>query len=280
MKKAILVTTDFSQNSKAGIRFAIQLASQSGAPLIFLHIIQLLIPTRWNDVKAKIVVDEELEATEEQLRLFVKGVYKEERVRAGKFDCAVRYGSPVDRAIIDYAIERKVSFICIGTRGAGVVRRIVGTHTSSLIKRAPVPVFAVPGNYKRSPIKTLMYASDLDSLKWELNKVQRLAESVKAKIDVVHYEDFVKITETRSVFEKASDRYSSGKVAFYLQKFNWEESLARHLKRAISKFRPSVVVLFSKQDRTWYERIFFSSKSASLSYDTRKPILVYPKRPV
>lgn len=280
MKKAILVTTDFSKNSKAGMRFAIQLASQSGAPLIFLHIIQLLIPTRWSDVKAKIMVDQEIEATVEELRQFVKGVYKEERIRPGKFDCAVRYGSPVERAVIDYAIEKKVSFLCIGTRGAGLVKRIIGTHTSSLIKHSPVPVFAVPGNYKRSPIKTMMYASDLDNLKWELNKVQRLAESLKARIDVVHYEDFIKITETRPVFEKASDRYSSGKVSFYLQKFNWEESLALHLKRAINKFKPSVVVLFSKQDRTWYERIFFSSKSASLSYDTRKPILVYPKRPV
>jgi len=280
MKNAILVTTDFSQNSKAGIRFAIQLASQSGTPLIFLHIIQLLIPTRWNDVKAKIMVDQEIEVTIEELRLFVKGVYKEERVRPGRFDCAVRYGSPVDRAIIDYAVEKRVSFLCIGTRGAGLVKRIVGTHTSSLIKRSPVPVFAVPGNYKRGPIKTMMYASDLDNLKWELNKVQRLAEALKAKIDVVHYEDFVKISETRSAFEKASGHFSSGNVKFYLQKFNWEESLARHLKKAINKFKPSVVVLFSKQDRTWYERIFFSSKSASISYDTKKPILVYPKRPV
>ncbi len=36
--KKILVTTDFSANSKAAIRFAIQLASQSDTALPFLHV--------------------------------------------------------------------------------------------------------------------------------------------------------------------------------------------------------------------------------------------------
>ena len=45
--KKILVTTDFSANSKAGVRFAIQLASQIKCELIFYHILETLKSNAW-----------------------------------------------------------------------------------------------------------------------------------------------------------------------------------------------------------------------------------------
>ena len=45
----ILVTTDFSSNSKAGLRFAIQLASQHKYELTFFHSYYIMKPTSWND---------------------------------------------------------------------------------------------------------------------------------------------------------------------------------------------------------------------------------------
>ena len=47
----ILVTTDFSANSKAGLRFAIQLASQYKFGLTFFHSYYVLIPTGWSNSK-------------------------------------------------------------------------------------------------------------------------------------------------------------------------------------------------------------------------------------
>lgn len=41
----ILITTDFSSNSKAGLRFAIQMASQHNYSLTFFHSYHLLRPT-------------------------------------------------------------------------------------------------------------------------------------------------------------------------------------------------------------------------------------------
>lgn len=277
MKNEILVTTDFSVSSKAGLRFAIQLASQRSMPLVVLSVIELLIPTRWNNVKVKIHMDEEIKTETERLQEFVKSVYKESNVRPGKYDCVVRYGAPVDQAIIDFAVERKVDYICMGTRGAGTLRKIVGTLTSSVINQSPVPVFAVPKNYKRSPIKEVLYASDLNSIQSELSKVKRFAAMLKANVNVLHYEYFIKIDDSKSTFDKVAKRYASSSVNFHLQKFDWEQSLAYHIKKAIRKFQPSIVVLFTKQDRNWYERLFFGSKSADVSYDTKKPILVFPK---
>ena len=47
--KKILVTTDFSANSKAALRFTIQLASQGEVALTFLHVQQVMRMTTWNE---------------------------------------------------------------------------------------------------------------------------------------------------------------------------------------------------------------------------------------
>jgi nucleotide-binding universal stress UspA family protein len=43
--KKIVVTTDLSKASKAGLKFAIQLASQYEVKLVFFQVIELLIPS-------------------------------------------------------------------------------------------------------------------------------------------------------------------------------------------------------------------------------------------
>ncbi len=277
MNHKILVTTDYSVNSKAGIRFAVQLASEKAFSLIFLHVIELLIPTKWNDVKAKIRSDEVIRHEQDKLRQFVKDTYQELNVKAGRFECVVRYGAPVSRAIIDYALEGKAGFICMATRGAGRLRRIIGTHTSAVIKRAPLPIFAVPRNYRRKPVTHLLYASDFADIKNELKRVKRFAFLVKSKISVLHYDYFLQVNRAKAEFERYAVAHASSDVKFYLQKFDWEASLAAHLRNAIRKFKPSVIVLFTKHDRNWYQRMFFSSKCAEISYETKKPILVFPK---
>jgi len=274
----ILVTTDYSVNSKAGIRFAIQLASEHSFSLIFLHVIELLIPTKWNDVKARVRSDEVIRHEQGKLERFVRNTYKESNAKAGRFECVVRYGAPVSTAIIDYALERKANFICMGTRGAGRIRRIIGTHTSAVIKHSSSPVFAVPRNYKRTPVTHILYASDFADIRNELKQVKLFAMQVRSRISVLHYDYFLQIKEAKAEFEKYSLANETSNVKFYLQKFDWEESLAAHLRSAIRKFKPSVVALFTKHDRNWYQRVFLSSKSADVSYDTKKPILVFPKR--
>lgn len=277
MAQKILVTTDFSVNSKAGIRFAIQLASQHSFSLVFFHVVELLIPSKWNEVKPAIHLDETLKVESDRLRTFVEGVYSELKVRRRRYECVVRYGAPVSSSVVGYALECKASFICMGTRGAGRVRRVIGTHTSAVIKRSPIPVFAVPKNYRRVPVTRMLYASDYSDLKRELDKVKSLAVKFKATVSVLHYDYFLELREAHAQFEEYSARYQSRNVTFHLQKFDWEKSLASHIKKAIRQFNPSVVVFFRRARKSWYQRIFLASKSADVSYETRRPLLVIPK---
>jgi nucleotide-binding universal stress UspA family protein len=276
--KKVLVTTDLSSNSKAGIRFAIQLAKQAGFTLAFYHGIELDKPTRWSNQQFDDYAQREINNANNQLANLVSKVYKDAGIKPGKYTLVVERVTSIRDAVISYAVAKKFDFICMSTRGAGKLKRIVGTNTSAIITHSPVPVFAIPGNYRVTPVKDILYASDLNALSGELAKVKRFAAAVKGKVTVLHYDYLYQLKEVQAKFDKIAGREKTPGIKFYLEKFNIEDSLSLHLKNAVRKFNPSILVLFTKQNRDWFERLFLSSKSAEVSFDTKKPLLIYGKK--
>ena len=123
-----------------------------------------------------------------------------------------------------------------------------------------------------------MYASDFNNLQAEIKKVKEFTTRLKAKVSVYHYDYLVERKETQQKLKKASDRFKGPGIKFNFRKLNIEKSLSTHLMKDIQKLKPSVVVLFTKQNRDWYERVFLSSKSADLSFNTKTPLLVFRKK--
>lgn len=275
--KKILVTTDLSANSKAGIRFAIQLAKQAGSTLTFYHGLELDQPTRWSERRFDEYVKSETLQAVEKLARFIQTIYKDAGIKPGKHQLVVDRVSSLQKGIISYAVAQKMNFICMSTKGAGKIKRLIGTNTSAVISSSPVPVLAIPGNYRLERISDILYASDLTALPGELSKVKKFAAPVKAKITVLHYNYVYKIEEVRTRFNKIQKSQKTPGVKFFLEELSIENSLSEHLKKAVKKFNPSILVLFTKQNRDWYERLFLSSKSAEVSFDSKKPLLIYGK---
>lgn len=277
MAQKILVTTDLSKNSKAGIRFAIQLSLQQQSKLIFYHVMHAPMPTSWSQKQYMQYVAEKIEETQSELETFVGSVYRQMGLTSGNIECVVEFKPFVDSAIIDYAISRQVSFICMSTRGAGLIRRILGTNTSEVLLKSPIPVLAIPHNYRRSQISNVLYASDLTALSDELRQVKKFVRASNSKLSVIHYHSLLEAPEAQRKFNRFAKKYASPRLQFRLEEYNIEHSMADQLKMAVEKFKPSVLALFTRQDRTLFERLFPQSNSAKVSFDVKKPILVFPK---
>ncbi|HEY0656479.1 MAG TPA: universal stress protein [Chryseosolibacter sp.] len=275
--KKVLVTTDLSVSSKAGIRFAIQLAKQAGSTLIFYHGTEINKPTRWTDEKFNDYVQEERGKAREKVDQFVRAIYKDSGIRPGSFEIVIERVISFTDSIVNFAAANNIDFICMSTRGAGKLKRLVGSNTSAIIKTSPVPVFAIPVSYRQTAIKEILYASDLNALSSELATVKDFAAQVKAKVTVLHYDYLYQLEEVRAKFDKLTKQEKTPGVRFHLEQFNIENSLSLHLKNAVRKFDPSLVVLFTNQDRDWFERLFLSSKSAEISFGTKKPLLIFGK---
>lgn len=145
----ILVTTDFSANSKAGLRFAIQQASQHKFELTFFHSYYIMIPTSWTLTKSSEYEKNQVKRIQNKLNSFVKMVYKGMGIISPKYRCVIKSSVYTESNIRRYAAKNRFSFICTGTRGAGKFERLFGTITAKLIKQSHVPVIAVPNNTNR-----------------------------------------------------------------------------------------------------------------------------------
>lgn len=278
-KEKILVTTDLSKSARAGLRFAVQLASQSGSSLVFLHVLEVLRPTRWSETRYKTYIKPEIKAAKAILDKLVLEEYKAAGVKPGDYQCVVSdLKVSVHRTIVNQAKKMDVDYICLSTRGAGVIKRLLGTNASILLTTSPIPVFVVPHQWKRSPIDKVFYSSDFNDLRYELKLVKKFAATVKAPIDVFHYDYLLHVKENVARLEKIANRYKSKGVAFHFKRQNIEEPLSYRLTKDVKKTRSSIAVMFTKQNRGWYERIFLSSRSADLAFVTRVPLLIYRKR--
>ena len=175
----ILVTTDFSTYSRAGIRFALQLASQSKVELTFIHCYYNAKPTIWTQQKFDDFEKEEVAKLYTQLDHFVMNEMKKSGIDIKLVNYACVRSLKTDEAIHLFAKEHQFNFICISTRGAGGMKKFLGTNTSELINTSLVPVIAVPYDYKPKAIKRIMYASDLANADMELKEVAKFVKPLK-----------------------------------------------------------------------------------------------------
>jgi nucleotide-binding universal stress UspA family protein len=276
-KATILVTTDLSTNSKAGIRFAIQLAAQTQSKLVFYHVVELLTPTSWSKEDAMRFVDTTIKTGEAQLNTLLEDMYKQFPAPSTKYETVVELGTDVDNLIINYAKKIEADFICMSTHGAGILEKFVGTNASSLVSFSPIPVIVVPRYFHTKRIEKIGYASDFEHIDHEMPIVQAFAASLNAQLDVYHFHYKVHEANSNAVFEKIKLKYADKKTVFHEPQICLDYSLVENLQRLIDKEKPSIMVMFTQQKDNWLERFFIESKAVDMASNSKIPLLTMSK---
>jgi len=275
--KKILVTTDFSDKSKAGLLFAIQLATQNKYKLTFFYAHHIPTPASWNFVRIEEYQKEQITITLAKLKSFVEKIYAGLHILAINIKYVVQISVLPEAVIREYAEKNKFDFICISTRGAGKLERILGTNTGNLINHSAIPVIAVPYKYKPTAITSVLYASDLAHFKKEIIKVVAFAKPLKATIELLHLKSVMENSDNLKAVETAVKKIAAYPVNFNFTSRNPNESLIKDVETAIKKMKPSMMIMFTEQNRGWFEKIFLSSKSAEYSFNAKVPLLVFNK---
>ncbi len=273
----ILVTTDLSTNSRAGLRFAINLAAQKKMELVFLFVHQVLRASTWSDAKYESFVSEDKENVMKELTSFVSATYKQMKITPGKYKCDVHHQFGVVDGVINYAQEAECDYICIATRGAGTLKKIFGTNTASLIKNSPMPVICVPITYRVKHVTKLLYASDMADYEKEVPQVLAFAKPLKATVELLHLSFPYEMMADRQVAQKDLKKKFKYDIDIHYEARDLDNSLMTDLEHAVKKAKPSVVAMFTKQDRSLFERIFMGSAAAQFSFSSNVPLLVFRK---
>ncbi len=275
----ILVTTDFSVNSKAAIQFAAGFSNQvKEVELIFYSAVEMMQPSSWNLSFFKKYAAEEKNRLTKELEKFISSTAGVNKSLLQKSKFVIDFTQGTEKAIIQYATKTKCQYICIATNGAGVLRKLMGTHTSYLVNHSNIPVMAIPTKYKSKTIKKITYVSDFENLASELNKVAKLSGLLKGQTEALHYARMgTNHPDTLKKIKLFSKVAYSG-VKPNVVDTNIEYSLVNRLTQYIGKQHPDLIILFTRQKKGFFEQLFLPSKAAELTFSTKIPTLIYPKK--
>jgi nucleotide-binding universal stress UspA family protein len=272
----ILVTTDFSTNSKGAIRFAHTIAKQSNeVEVTFYHAVHFLKPTKWSNDFFEGYKQEEVERLTKELTQFVNITLGKEKLSFAKMNFVIDSAIATEKNIILYAEKHKMNFIAIATQGAGILRKMVGTHTSYIVNNSKVPVLVIPSHYKAKPIKNIVYLSDFEDLKKELGKVTSFTNQLQSGLEVLHYS--ASIANKKKFENNLALLNKTENVKINISKTDLELSLVNRVAKFVTKAKPELLVMFTNREKGFFESIFIPSKSAELTYSTKVPVLVYSK---
>jgi nucleotide-binding universal stress UspA family protein len=139
--RKILVAVDFSDGSRAALRYAARLAKSFNAAITLLNVVE--VNDGWLKIGANDfpVLDEQLR---ESTRLRLAG-FAREHGGASSWRCLTRLGKPAEE-IVRAAEELDVDVIVIATRGfTGLKHAMIGSTAEAVVRRAPCAVWIVPG---------------------------------------------------------------------------------------------------------------------------------------
>lgn len=271
----ILVTTDFSDHSKSGLRFAVQLAERNACHLTFLNVHHLHSPSAWDVVRMDEYQAEQKRLIHSKLLHFVERIYATMHLDPRNIQYAVELSVLAESSILEYAETHAYDYICISTRGTGMLKRILGTVTSNLIHQSKVPVIVVPHDYKPNDIRAVLYASDLGDLENEIIKVLSFAKPLKASVDLLNFTPVSLKEENRKIAERKIEKIANYPVRIHIS--DKADDLIKAIESAVQKIKPSVLVMFTQQSRNWFENIFYAGNSTEYLFRTTVPLLVFRK---
>lgn len=277
----ILVPTDFSTNSVAGIQFAMHLANITGAELEFIYVSYLHTSAYQlgHVTEENVGIDNEKEKSAylSKLETFVSAIYAEMDMSPKKYTLQVIHGVRADSAILNYTEKhQQFDYICMSSKGAGSIDRIFGTNTGNLVTKSIIPVIVVPQLFKVGTITKIVYASDLLDFDIELKKVLAFAKPMQSPVEIVHFAPDISLVPDEYINQDYSEKYEYG-LSFHFEKTNPLHTLLRNLRDKITVMKPSLLVLFTKQDRSFFQKLFLFSVAEGLSFQAIVPMLIINK---
>jgi nucleotide-binding universal stress UspA family protein len=180
--QAILVPTDFSPNAFKAIAYASEIAKATGASLHILHVIEPTInmASMQTDSSNKKIIDDRIEKLEQTLKS-ATAVFPEIKL------IPFLSGGKVIESILNYAEEKKIDLIVMGTKGAGGLKQFfTGTITSGVVGQTTIPALTIPASLEICPPEIVLLATNQFEKKEKLlNKIFEIPKIFSAQVHVV-----------------------------------------------------------------------------------------------
>ena len=276
----ILCPIDFSETSDNAGKYAVSLARETGAKVLFTYIIPMSVtepvedyhPLHDRDVppeQAYPIIRKDLEVKLEKYAAALGDAAN----NGAEIYYALKEGKMID-AIMELDKEQKIDLIVMGTQGAsGMRERFIGSNTAKVIEEVDIPVLAVPKDARYKDVTKILYAEDLRDDEWHtIKQLENIARDFDAEIKVLHvYDEDEKDTEGRmqAFREKFQGISSYSKVSYYdMAGADIEDCI----ERAAEELQVDFIATQTRK-RSFFTKLFDRSLTKKLAYHTHIPLL-------
>ncbi|WP_158596941.1 universal stress protein [Aquimarina sp. BL5] len=274
--KNILLPTDFSENARNAIDYAMEFFKNE---LCAFHILNVQKASNYmmDDLMAApantSIHQSVVQGSKEKLSTLLKELKEEITHENYTFHALTDYDIFTD-AIQQAVKSKNIDLIVMGTNGATSAREVVfGSNTLNVIRKVDCPVLVIPKGYVFEGLKTILYTIDYND--------HFTTENIEPLVDTLHkYKAslrILKIKEDDTVTIAEFDDKKHLKDFFKDINHTFHSITNVPTPVAIDSFVQIMDVdmnaMFIHRE-TFLERFFRGSETPKISYGTRVPLLV------
>lgn len=225
--KRILVPCDFSLQSRAAYKTAMNLASQTGGEVVLLHV--SFIPTVYDGLGTEPMAfsPDYFTALEKEIKSEFEKMKKEVGVPTVKSRLELIYGD-VLISIKDFVKTNQMDMIVMGSSGSsGIAEAFIGSNTEKVVRHSSVPVLAVKDYVNISSIKKILLPSllNLDETEF-VKKLKELQKFLGATIHVLFINTpthFMRDADAKASYDEFVKQYKLENCEFHFRNYRREE---------------------------------------------------------
>ena len=272
MIKKILVSTDYSDNSKVAARFVVEMAKKLNAELVLFHAYYVQTTSaefiEFLDMNEFHTVQQEL----------LDGFKIELHCPEVKIHTELAFGiNTVDE--INAAVKKhNVDLVVLGLKGMSHVESVlIGSTVLSLFTASSVPILAIPPFYEHHDIKTLAFAYDGEDVesKEPFKALSRFAASQEAFIQAFT----VVKEENRADFNKEVKGIILKNLLGEETPHSYDVLINEEVQEGIDSFvleNSSDMLAILPRKHSFFERLFSISHSKRYAIQSKLPLLILP----
>lgn len=273
----ILYATDFSENAKQALTYALKMAQAYEAPLIMLHVFE--IPTSWEHPHTDDPMEMEREAVETAENKLQGLLDQQAREKTKGVDIqiiAIESNSPV-KGIRTVISEKEPALVVVGTKGASRIKEvIVGNTTKALISKSPRPVLAVPEDAPDSDLQKVVYASDFEKADIQaLRQMIALLRPFEPDITIIHVsrpEEYRGDEKFDWFKELVRERVDYEKLSF---KRLVSDHIYEQLNDYVREGDTDLLAMLERERHGVVDRLFHSDLVKRMEFHTTVPMLSF-----
>ncbi len=279
--KNILLPTDFSDNSKNAIRYAIQLLENDQCtfylfnaytPVVYDLTYVLLSPAQFG------IRDPIRAASQEGLDELTTEILEEFGANPNhKFETIARFETLI-AGIKELIVERNIDLVVMGTKGATGAKKILfGSNTVQVFKEIKVPVLAIPSNFDYVTPKEILFPTDLevDYKSVQLHVLKEIAKWHTSKINVMHVNTGYGLSEAQEGNKMLLP------TLFKEIAYEFHDMEDMEIPAAINKFQeehPVDMLAMINNKQSFFENLFFKDTINQIGFYLNIPFLVIPSK--